>query len=283
MQRSSSDRSIGRRAPRPHAPASAWGKYRRAQHHVVDLLTTGNKWGRETSGKYPPPIDKRVESVGDGSEVIVYSIGQPRVDLPEDFKLILGDVFSNFRAALDHLAWAMVTSTGAPIRQPRAVSFPIFDDRAKYSAAVDRMLPNIGAPAKAAVQRLQPFNNKAQAKLHPLYLLNDAVGIDKHRTITVVALTATNMRATPELPIPNFDVSHAQHVPRPPRMLPGLELLRIYGRRPNPDADHGVKVRWHATQLVPSLESGDPVEELAIRLVDLVRSALLELGPFVSD
>jgi hypothetical protein len=114
------------------------------------------------------------------------------VDLvPVRWRLLIGDIASNYRAAVDHLAWALVTRGRTPPGtgklRPRAegsVYFPIYEDRLKYNAQLAHKLPGVRRADAAIVRRAQPYRSGARARpRHPLVILASINNSDKHRTI----------------------------------------------------------------------------------------------------
>jgi hypothetical protein len=109
--------------------------------------------------------------------------------IPVHWRLLLGDTANNLRAALDHLAWALVCRGRTPpdkltAKEERAVYFPIFEDRLKYNAALPRCLPGVRRADLAKVRWGQPYRHGPSRRArHPLVLLARINNGDKHRTI----------------------------------------------------------------------------------------------------
>jgi len=111
-------------------------------------------------------------------------------DVPLLWSAIVGDVLSNLRAALDHLAWQIVLLDGGIPNQN--TYFPIVDsalDRNGHSRTVIR--PGLTRPDLArAVESVQPYQDTqttAEARSHPFWRLNNLCRVDKHRLLLVVA------------------------------------------------------------------------------------------------
>lgn len=119
--------------------------------------------------------------------------------VPARWRLLLGDIANNYRAALDHLAWALVSRGKTPPgngalspAQERAVYFPISHDRRGFNAEIrvpagpssKFKLPGIRLADSAVVRRAQPYHRGARTRpLHPLMLLAAINTGDKHRAI----------------------------------------------------------------------------------------------------
>jgi hypothetical protein len=65
------------------------------------------------------------------------------------------------------------------------------------------------------------------------------------------------------------------------KLLPGTELLRIYGRRPDPDAPHDLRMHRKAADMVRCLDNGYPIELLLNNTDQVVTSVLGELAAFL--
>jgi hypothetical protein len=221
----------------------------------------------------PTPIEKRTEPYRDGGEIIIYSTAASKLKPPVEVPLILGDALQDYRAALDHLAWQLVTRKGMPNR-PQDVYFPINDDGTKFDADFDRKMPAVSDAVKSIVREHQPYRNGTQAHEHPLWTLHDWNRTDKHRTIPVVLLSPSKINV--ELPgkYDNFDIWHQEARNQPqPLWQPGVELLRIMGKRRDPTKDHGVLVKIGGEMAVAH-ESGKNLE-VALNLIDGAVDAVL--------
>jgi hypothetical protein len=111
--------------------------------------------------------------------------------IPVRWRLLLGDIANNYRSALDHLAWALVSRGRTPpstgkltSRQEKAIYFPIFDDRLEYNRQLSRYLPGVRRADRASVRRCQPYHRGVRNRpREPLVLLAGINSGDKHRTI----------------------------------------------------------------------------------------------------
>jgi hypothetical protein len=109
--------------------------------------------------------------------------------MPVRWQLQLGDIASNYRASLDHLAWALVCRGRTPPdtlkpRQEKGVYFPIFKDRGEYNSAVGRYLPGIRRADAAKIRWCQPYRNGPTVRSrHALAVLSRINTGDKHRAV----------------------------------------------------------------------------------------------------
>lgn len=98
---------------------------------------------------------------------------------PQEWSVILGDCLHNFRAALDHLAWQIVSIHGTTTRH---TEFPIYARRAAYRSGVKTKVGNVGRKGiKAALEELQPYKRSKVPQMNALWLLQKLDVIDKHR------------------------------------------------------------------------------------------------------
>lgn len=112
---------------------------------------------------------------------------QRRLAVPLEWSAMVGDVVHNLHAALDYLAWELVTANGQQ-GTPRT-AFPIFQDRAVYAKAAERRLEGAAHDARTAIERLQPFQvppSRGHPSDHPLSRLYELEQRDKHRSLNLV-------------------------------------------------------------------------------------------------
>lgn len=163
--------------------------------------------------------------------------------LPKPWGLLLGDVVSNYRSALEHVAWAVV-ARGKQARltkkQAKSVAFPIASTRDDFNSGIPWMLPGATRADVARIRKYQPY--KAGVRLiasHCLTVLKILSDHDKHRTIQPVALLPTTVMhkvskthdCVPLLVSPKL---------REPRILNvGTEIgfLRVRKTGPNPEIE----------------------------------------------
>jgi hypothetical protein len=219
------------------------------------------------------PMQKRIEPWKDGGEVITYSMGQNHLEPPLRIALLVGDALSNYRAALDHLAWQLVTKDGTPPK-PNQVYFPIGLDRLAFAADLRRKMPGVAPVTGSIVERYQPFQHGERARSHPLWILSEWVGVDKHRAVPLSVLYSTRVEATVPDGFPNFRVMAREGRAEPIEyLLPGTDLIRIYGKRIEPRKDPGALVRFGG-QATIAHESGRTLEAV-LDGVDRVVDAIL--------
>lgn len=168
--------------------------------------------------------------------------------VPVSWRLLLGDAASNFRAALDHLAWALVSrGTRSPDvltpSEEAAVYFPIFDDRLKYNASLCRKLPGVGRADLAKVRRCQPYHVGQRTRPnHVLTWLTSINSGDKHRAIQPLWIEAAVIHL--EVLESRDCLVHGLRTNRWRKrpLEPGTQLAYIAARRTGPNPQLQMKV-----------------------------------------
>jgi hypothetical protein len=175
---------------------SAWFKWAQAVAHAQALAADVE--ARRTKGDLNPVRAFRADyqSRRHGFSIIVADIAP----VPIRWRLLLGDIANNFRASLDHLAWALVTRGRTPpssltLGQGSGIYFPVSHSRTDFNAQVripsspkSRLkLPGVLPADRAIVRHVQPYHHAARGRWrHPLVLLASINAGDKHRTIQPV-------------------------------------------------------------------------------------------------
>lgn len=119
-----------------------------------------------------------------GTKLVYWTTSVPPIDL--GWSIIIGDVLTNLRAALDHLAWQLVLLDGdTPTRE---TYFPILEIELNRNGSTVK--PSIGPGSRspgiqAAIEQAQPYQRGegVAAEQHQLWGLNELVKIDKHRLL----------------------------------------------------------------------------------------------------
>lgn len=179
--------------------------------------------------------------------------------IPVPWSLMLGDAANNFRAALDHLAWALVTRGRTPPGsgkltkgQENAVYFPLCEDRKQFNAEI-RVPPNAKARLKlpgvrradsAKVRRHQPYHHSARQRA--VLALMSLAGInagDKHRTIQPIwiepAVIGVDVEQSRDCEIRDLRTNRLRKRP----LKVDAELALIPARRTGPDPQVQVQVK----------------------------------------
>jgi hypothetical protein len=180
---------------------------------------------------------------------------------PERWSVLLGDVLTSLRAALDHTFWAAaMLHSGQPAR-PQRLMFPIAT-KADGFARTARELSSLVAPDLwAMIESLQPFRSGDRAHTAPLAVLQWLSNVDKHRFVHIVGRTAVDfgpviLRAEPAIeiveewrhegPVDEGTVVARLKLKRPADGTSLNVVPKPYGDKNKPDHDHPVDSQHHA-------------------------------------
>jgi hypothetical protein len=164
---------------------SAWLKWAQGLRHAEALQADIKAIGHEADAYPVLAFRTEYHPKRHGFAVVAEGIAP----IPVRWPLLLGDVANNYRAALDHLAWALVSRGRTPPakltkRQEKAVYFPIYQERAEFNGKVPTQLPGVRRADLAKVRRHQPYHHGPSVRpRHALSLLASIHAGDKHRTI----------------------------------------------------------------------------------------------------
>lgn len=184
--------------------------------------------------------------------------------LPMDISFMAGDVLHNLRSTLDHLAWQLALTTGAPSptfplgrdrdsESWRGVLFPVHSKPPKdYSEAwLPERLRNVRPEIKAFLAEIQPYIMADDPKDATLWKLNELSNVDKHR-VALVAVPSLYETSNLTVNVPTGGVkSRVLDLARVPLMLKHETLLLRVGfdtvplSTPRLDWEHGIRVAFH--------------------------------------
>lgn len=136
--------------------------------------------------------------------------------VPSEWGPMIGDVLTNLRSSLDHLARQLVIANG---RGASDSFFPLFDDPIDFLCRAMPVLRKLDATGQAILDQAQPYNRANPPQDAALWLLNNLCNIDKHRHLHV---TLSVMRAAVAYGGP-WQVLRAHHGPIDKR----TELLAV--------------------------------------------------------
>lgn len=106
---------------------------------------------------------------------------------PTPWSLMIGDVVTNLRSALDHIAWALalrqaeISKTLLTPSDERGISFPLGDIAGKFGVS-KCILP----AAVDTIEYFQPYNRTKRPELELLGVLDELSRIDKHRLVIAI-------------------------------------------------------------------------------------------------
>ncbi|GFG84321.1 hypothetical protein [Mycolicibacter algericus] len=168
---------------------SARRKLERAQIHA-DALRTAIDLFREQS-----PYEFEMKSLGNPRgrpdfRVIVKVTEAPAV--PDSWPLIMGDILTNVRAALDHAIFPHVRDR-APDVKPRRIQYPILDSAEAFEQRVGTWF---SGDVRRIVEDSQPYVSD-NPNGHPLRILRELVNIDKHRSLILTNYSVGDFQIAP--------------------------------------------------------------------------------------
>ncbi len=203
-----------------------------------------------------------------------------REPLPEDIPLMFGDFLANLRAALDYLAQALVIISGnVPINTGRQrTRFPIHEYPPKSGLTIPG---GVTQPVFTHIEALQPYNRGKRED--PLFILNELVNIDKHRSVHM--LLAEERINSLRLRLPGSETPVPSATEGTVTLEDGAEIAFF----PTPLAEDKaeVKVTGLSTGQVVLVEFGeegrslDVTSVLRVCLEDVIHNVFGPLEPFL--
>jgi hypothetical protein len=173
----------------------AWRKWKWGSAHAEALKASFPADAR-TGPFFTPTVVSVFDSQSSCLLLKVTDVGDP----PPEWGLRLGDVVSNYRASLDHLAWAVVMrghrATTLTEKEQRAVYFPYVLPRSDRPGLLRRRLPGVTDADLELIERYQPDYPAADGQPHCLSVLKEASNLDKHRSLQPMPLCVAKSRLT---------------------------------------------------------------------------------------
>lgn len=232
---------------------SAWIKWARAVEHQRLLARRTREFVEVDSYEYV-----RTDNARDQTDPLVrmhwrLHVKQP---YPEQWSVVVGDVLTNLRAALDHVLWSAVVAHSGPPAKPQRVQFPITSTAAKFQQPTTELESLVAPKVWEVVEAVQPFHAGAQAHTTPLEVLRWLCNVDKHRTVHVVGRTAFDIAPVlVEASVPLTVVEEWRHEGA---VQDGAVVARLKMKRPA----EGVPVDLRPTFAhLPSLQISDTPPE----------------------
>lgn len=121
---------------------------------------------------------------------------------PDDWGLIVGDILTNLRAALDHSLFGHATeraeTSGTPLSasEQKKLQYPMVHDAPQWPSKAATLASVLDPAVLAAVEATQPFKSP-KPDWHSLAILNRLVNLDKHRTVRVVSYVNEQFKVKP--------------------------------------------------------------------------------------
>ncbi|RZL74956.1 MAG: hypothetical protein EOP32_32480 [Rhodococcus sp. (in: high G+C Gram-positive bacteria)] len=163
---------------------SAYSKLSRAQGHLVALRSDIHAYRNRD------PINFTYRQRNDplnGANIIVEYIAKVDEEPPASWGLMVGDILTNLRAALDHALFGHIASRYTLTDdEAQGIQFPVREESGKWERWANRHSKWVEPSVSDAIGAMQPFNSVDPTD-HLLWVLNRLVNYDKHRTLHVVA------------------------------------------------------------------------------------------------
>lgn len=166
----------------PPKLTSARIKHARAIEHLEGLQLEFQRFYDSKPYRFTNECDFKT-----GEKLLVYY----PVDIPTSWVAVIGDIFSNLRAALDHAVYELtVWEQSAPLDK---TEFPIFEDKTVFSEVKNNGQPTnrsglykmrgLSQKTQAVIEAMQPFNIRKQGQIPLLAILHEMNNVDKHREV----------------------------------------------------------------------------------------------------
>lgn len=158
---------------------SAWAKLKRGHAHRSRLNRAIDNFSRSQL-RFVVTYIKR-----DTGET-VYQLETPLEEPPARVLPIIGDALFNYRAALDHLMWALVIQSGN--KPSDRTQFPIFRDPKAFHdiRRGGSMLKGLKPLIEEVIECYQPYSDAYPHEGDLLWELSRLNNIDKHRHLHLV-------------------------------------------------------------------------------------------------
>ena len=232
---------------------SAWLKWARAVEHAGDLTRATREWQASDPHRY-----ERREAVSPFYERRLQVEWRLRVErpVPQRWSVLLGDVLTNLRGALDHALWAAVRAhSGQPVA-PHRIRFPIDTSERAFAVHAQEVRKFVRPQVWQLVEKVQPFQLGGDATAHPLERLRWLSDVDRHHVLPVVEMLSMPQGPADVEAEPPVQVLSQWRTAGPVRE--GDVLLQLVVRRP----DDSTQVVLRPTfAVVPALQVHDEPEE----------------------
>ncbi|WP_156959494.1 hypothetical protein [Nocardia sp. BMG51109] len=173
---------------------SAFAKLSRARKHLENFETSLTDYRDSDAIRFD--VRHRTDPL-DSQQVIIECIARLKVPPPsEDWGLMIGDILTNLRGALDHALFGHIVARhpGLTEDEQRSIQFPVVDDPAKWPIQerkyIDPSTPWVDRAVWNEIAANQPMHSSDPSH-QQLHVLHRLVVLDKHRTIHVVVHRAS--------------------------------------------------------------------------------------------
>lgn len=169
---------------------SAWLKWARAVEHQQVLSRSIREYLAEDPFQYV-----RWDNASDVTDPLIRMQWRLKITkpFPESWGVLLGDVLTNLRAALDHTMWtAVLNQSGLPAK-PNQVQFPVAVKEAAFKDAAGKLRALVAPDVWAVIEAVQPLRGGDRAHTAPLEIVRWLSNMDKHRSLRFVVLASVDL------------------------------------------------------------------------------------------
>ncbi|QNJ91530.1 hypothetical protein HZU40_09645 [Mycolicibacterium fluoranthenivorans] len=209
---------------------SSFAKLGRAQLHFDQLDAEVKAYRARDPFEWPHKLSYHL--FDESLAVITYKI-HIKEQMPATWGLVVGDILTNLRAALDHAifghaaARAEVAGTPLTTAQERNLNFPVITIANDWPNQRNRLAPLLDPAVLAVVENWQPFNQQqVPADWHQLAVLNALVNRDKHRQVRLLSYVSE------EFNVKSSDHEVVRVYAQPKEMTEGAVVASMHIRRP---------------------------------------------------
>ncbi|WP_084134377.1 hypothetical protein [Actinopolyspora erythraea] len=206
---------------------SSWIKYARAVEHQQVLARAGREFFADgDTYEY-----RRSDNRNDEHDPLLRIEWTPTIKrpFPERWSVVLGDVLTNFRAALDHAVWDAVHAHSGPPDRPQDIFFPIATEQASFRKNGKKLRSLLPPPVWGLIEEMQPFH-ETDATTAPLEVLRWLSNVDKHRAVHVVGSTFFDVGLPLVLSDPPLDIVDEYRYEG--QATDGTVVARVTAKRP---------------------------------------------------
>ncbi|NMM89668.1 hypothetical protein B2J88_35935 [Rhodococcus sp. SRB_17] len=260
---------------------SAYQKLERAKQHLALLDTSIADFRALDAYDFVP---QEAEAPQDEKLAVLEYHVKVKAEQPDSWGVIVGDILTNLRAALDHSVYGHAVDRNALLpKQQKGLSFPILTDPEKgFNGPAKTLGPLLDTAVLGVIESHQPYKADDPAQ-DVLQVLTELVNSDKHRTINVIAYSAKELgvkRKPDDIVIKSVDLHSVEMVDG--AIIGSVTLQRPMGEGTDKSPsfrilDGTLEVAYVETISIPSVNDRLSVLNVMQWLVDGVEEVLDEL------
>lgn len=186
---------------------SAFAKLSRAKVHRDQLDADVKAFRAREPHEWKPEVS---DHLFEPSLAVVKFRVRIKEETPSTWGLIVGDILTNLRAALDHAVYGHAAGRQAlTAKQEKELNYPIIPIATDWPNRRNQLAPFIDPSVLNVIEQSQPFQStQVPPDWHSLALLNGLVNRDKHRAVRTVSYVSDEL----DVVASDLDVV-SQHVP----------------------------------------------------------------------